>query len=143
MLSPKRVRFRKQQKGSMMGAATRGNTVVHGEYGLQATGCGYITNRQIEAARIAISRKMKRGGNLWIKIFPDKSLSRKPAEVRMGGGKGSPETWVAVIRPGRILFEVGGLDADISLEALRLAMYKLPIKTKVVRKEDLVKKEAL
>ena len=139
MLSPKRVRFRKQQKGRMMGAATRGNTVTFGEYGLQATTCGYITNRQIEAARIAISRKMKRGGNLWIKIFPDKSLSRKPAEVRMGGGKGSPETWVAVIRPGRILFEVGGLDADISLEALRLAMYKLPIKTKVVRKEDLLK----
>ncbi|RPJ78598.1 MAG: 50S ribosomal protein L16, partial [Alphaproteobacteria bacterium] len=118
---------------------TRGNTVSFGEYGLQATTCGYITNRQIEAARIAISRKMKRGGNLWIKIFPDKSLSRKPAEVRMGGGKGSPETWVAVIRPGRILFEVGGLDADISLEALRLAMYKLPIKTKVVKKEDLLK----
>ena len=139
MLSPKRVRFRKQQKGRMTGAATRGNTVTFGEYGLQATACGYITNRQIEAARIAISRKMKRGGNLWIKIFPDKSLSRKPAEVRMGGGKGSPETWVAVIRPGRILFEVGGLDADISLEALRLAMYKLPIKTKVVKKEDLLK----
>ena len=139
MLSPKRVRFRKQQNGRMMGAATRGNTVTFGEYGLQATTCGYITNRQIEAARIAISRKMKRGGNLWIKIFPDKSLSRKPAEVRMGGGKGSPETWVAVIRPGRILFEVGGLDAEVSLEALRLAMYKLPIKTKVVRKEDLLK----
>lgn len=139
MLSPKRVRFRKQQKGRMMGAATRGNKISLGEYGLQATTCGYITNRQIEAARIAISRKMKRGGNLWIKIFPDKSLSRKPAEVRMGGGKGSPETWVAVIRPGRILFEVGGLDADISLEALRLAMYKLPIKTKVVKKEDLLK----
>ncbi len=137
MLSPKRVRFRKQQKGRMMGAATRGNKISLGEYGLQATTCGYITNRQIEAARIAISRKMKRGGNLWIKIFPDKSLSRKPAEVRMGGGKGSPETWVAVIRPGRILFEVGGLDADISLEALRLAMYKLPIKTKVVKKETL------
>ena len=137
MLSPKRVRFRKQQKGRMMGAATRGNTLTFGEYALQAT--SYITNRQIEAARIAISRKMKRGGNLWIKIFPDKSLSRKPAEVRMGGGKGSPETWVAVIRPGRILFEVGGLDADISLEALRLAMYKLPIKTKVVKKEDLLK----
>lgn len=139
MLSPKRVRFRKQQKGRMMGAATRGNKISLGEYGLQATTCGYITNRQIEAARIAISRKMKRGGNLWIKIFPDKSLSRKPAEVRMGGGKGSPETWVAVVRPGRILFEVGGLDADISLEALRLAMYKLPIKTKVVKKEDLLK----
>jgi large subunit ribosomal protein L16 len=139
MLSPKRVRFRKQQKGRMMGAATRGNKVTFGEFGLQATTCGYITNRQIEAARIAISRKIKRGGNLWIKIFPDKSLSRKPAEVRMGGGKGSPETWVAVIRPGRILFEVGGLDSELSVEALRLAMYKLPIKTKVVKKEDLLK----
>ena len=139
MLSPKRVRFRKQQKGRMMGAATRGNTITFGDYGLQATVCGYITNRQIEAARIAISRKMKRGGNIWIKIFPDKSLSRKPAEVRMGGGKGSPETWVAVIRPGRILFEVGGLDAETSAEALRLAMYKLPIKTKIVKKEDLLK----
>ncbi|MGZ3789079.1 MAG: 50S ribosomal protein L16 [Bacteriovorax sp.] len=137
MLSPKRVRFRKQQKGRMMGAATRGNKISLGEYGLQATACGYITNRQIEAARIAISRKMKRGGNMWIKIFPDKSLSRKPAEVRMGGGKGSPETWVAVVRPGRILFEVGGLEAEVSLEALRLAMYKLPIKTKIVKKETL------
>lgn len=143
MLSPKRVRFRKQQKGRMAGAANRGNTLVYGEYGLQAVGCGYITNRQIEAARIAISRKMKRGGNMWIKIFPDKSLTRKPAEVRMGGGKGSPETWVAVIRPGRILFEVGGLDKEVSLEALKLAMYKLPIKTKLVKKEDMVKKEAL
>jgi len=143
MLSPKRVRFRKQQKGRMTGAANRGNTLAYGEFGLQATGCGYITNRQIEAARIAISRKMKRGGNMWIKVFPDKSLSRKPAEVRMGGGKGSPETWVAVIRPGRILFEVGGLDAETSLAALRLAMYKLPIKTKLVKKEDMDKKEAL
>lgn len=137
MLSPKRVRFRKQQKGRMMGAATRGNKLVNGEYGLQATACGYITNRQIEAARIAISRQMKRGGNVWIKIFPDKSLTRKPAEVRMGGGKGSPETWVAVIRPGRILFEVGGLDHETSTAALRLAMYKLPIKTKIVKKETL------
>ena len=143
MLSPKRVRFRKQQKGRMMGAATRGNQIINGEYALQATGCGYITNRQIEAARIAISRKMKRGGNMWIKIFPDKSLSRKPAEVRMGGGKGSPETWVAVVRPGRILFEVGGLDSETSLAALRLAMYKLPIKTKLVKKEDMATKEDL
>jgi len=143
MLSSKRVRIRKKQKGRMMGAATRGNQILNGEFALQATGCGYITNRQIEAARIAISRKMKRGGNMWIKVFPDKSLSRKPAEVRMGGGKGSPETWVAVVRPGRILFEVGGLDAETSLAALRLAMYKLPIKTKLVKKEDMVKKEAL
>ncbi len=134
MLSPKRVRFRKQQKGRMTGAATKGNTVTLGDYGLQATTCGYITNRQIEAARIAISRKIKRGGNVWIKIFPDKSLSRKPAEVRMGGGKGAPETWVAVVRPGRVLFEVGGLEAGISEEALRLAMYKLPIKTKIIKK---------
>ena len=135
MLSPKRVRYRKQQKGRMMGAATKGNKLTTGEYGLQASNCGYITNRQIEAARIAISRKMKRGGNVWIKIFPDKSLTRKPAEVRMGGGKGSPETWVAVVRPGRILFEIGGLDKETSIEALKLAMYKLPIKTKIVKKE--------
>jgi large subunit ribosomal protein L16 len=136
MLSPKRVRFRKQQKGRMMGAATRGNKLVNGDFGLQASVCGYITNRQIEAARIAISRKMKRGGNVWIKVFPDKSLTRKPAEVRMGGGKGSPETWVAVVRPGRIIFEVGGMDAVTSSEALKLAMYKLPIKTKIVKKEN-------
>lgn len=137
MLSPKRVRFRKQHKGTMAGRANRGNTLTFGDFGIQAVGCGYITNRQIEAARIAISRKMKRGGNVWIKIFPDKSLTRKPAEVRMGGGKGSPETWVAVIRPGRVLFEVGGLGQEVSEEALRLAMYKLPIKTKIVRKEAL------
>jgi len=130
MLSPKRVRFRKQQKGRMAGAANRGNTVTFGDFGLQATSCGYITNRQIEAARIAISRQIKRGGNVWIKIFPDKSLTRKPAEVRMGGGKGSPETWVAVVRPGRILFEIGGLDLETSTAALKLAMYKLPVKLK-------------
>jgi len=137
MLSPKRVRFRKQQKGRMAGAANRGNKVTFGEFGLQATSCGYITNRQIEAARIAISRQIKRGGNIWIKIFPDKSLTRKPAEVRMGGGKGSPETWVAVVRPGRILFEIAGLDKETSTQALRLAMYKLPVKTKIVKKEAL------
>ena len=137
MLSPKRVRFRKQHKGRMKGKALRGNTLVFGEYGLQATACGYITNRQIEAARIAISRKMKRGGNVWIKIFPDKSLTRKPAEVRMGGGKGSPESWVAVVRPGRILFEIAGLEEAVSKEALELARHKLPIKTKIVKKETL------
>ncbi len=136
MLSPKRVRFRKQHKGKMRGAAVRGSTLIKGEYGLQAVNCGYITNRQIEAARIAISRKMKRGGNVWIKIFPAKSLTKKPAEVRMGGGKGSPETWVAVVRPGRILFEIGGLDKETSTEALRLAMYKLPVKTKIIKKES-------
>ena len=132
MLSPKRVRFRKQQKGRMMGAATRGNTVSFGEYGLQATGCGYITNRQIEAARIAISRKMKRGGNLWIKIFPDKSLSRKPAEVRMGNGKGNPEYYVAEIQPGKMLYEMDGVDESLAREAFRLAAAKLPLLTTFV-----------
>lgn len=135
MLSPKRVKWRKQQKGRMKGKALRGNTLTFGEHGIQATECGYITNRQIEAARIAISRKTKRGGTIWIKIFPDKSLTRKPAEVRMGKGKGSPDSWVAVIKPGRVLFELGGIDRELANEALRLAMYKLPIKTKIVTKE--------
>jgi large subunit ribosomal protein L16 len=135
MLSPKKVKFRKQQKGRMKGAALRGNTISYGEYGLQATTCGYITNRQIEAARIAISRKTKRGGKIWIKIFPHKSLTSKPAEVRMGKGKGSPDTWVAVVRPGRVLFEIGGLDKEICYDALRLAKYKLPVKTKIISKE--------
>ena len=137
MLSPKKVKWRKHQKGRMKGAAYRGNTITFGEYALQATSCGYITNRQIEAARIAISRASKRGGNLWIKIFPDKSLTKKPAEVRMGKGKGSPESWVAVVKPGRVLFEVAGLDKELSLKALNLARYKLPVKTKVIKKEDL------
>jgi large subunit ribosomal protein L16 len=135
MLSPKRVKWRKQQKGRMKGKALRGNTLTFGEHGIQATECGYITNRQIEAARIAISRKTKRGGTIWIKIFPDKSLTRKPAEVRMGKGKGSPDSWVAVIKPGRVLFELGGIERQLAHEALRLAMYKLPIKTKIVTKE--------
>ncbi len=136
MLSPKKVKHRKQQKGRMKGKANRGNTITFGEYALQATTCGYITNRQIESARIAISRKTKRGGNVWIKIFPDKSLTKKPAEVRMGKGKGSPESWVAVVKPGRVLFEVGGLGEEISLEALNLAKYKLPVKTKIIRKDN-------
>lgn len=136
MLSPKKVKWRKQQKGRMKGAANRGNKITFGEFAIQAVECGYITNRQIEAARIAISRKTKRGGSIWIKIFPNKSLSRKPAEVRMGKGKGSPDSWVAVIKPGRVLFEVGGLDAELSKEALKLATYKLPIKTKVISKES-------
>ncbi len=136
MLSPKKVKWRKPQKGRMKGKAYRGCTITFGEYALQATTCGYITNRQIEAARIAISRKTKRGGNVWIKIFPDKALTKKPAEVRMGKGKGSPESWVAVVKPGRILFEVGGVEEELSLEALKLAMYKLPIKTKIIRKEQ-------
>lgn len=136
MLSPKKVKWRKQQKGRMKGKANRGNKLVFGEYGLQALECGFITNRQIEAARIAISRKTKRGGNIWIKIFPDKSLTKKPAEVRMGKGKGSPESWVAVVKPGRILFEVGGIEKELSHEALNLARYKLPVKTKIVTKEN-------
>ena len=137
MLSPKRVKWRKQHKGRMKGAAHTGNKITLGEFGLQALSCGYITNRQIEAARIAISRSTKRGGNLWIKVFPDKSLTKKPAEVRMGKGKGSPEEWVAVIKPGRILFEVGGVDKETAETALRLAKYKLPVKTKIVSRETL------
>ena len=136
MLSPKKVKHRKMQKGRMKGKANRGNTITFGEFALQATTCGFITNRQIEAARIAISRKTKRGGNVWIKIFPDKSLTKKPAEVRMGKGKGSPESWVAVVKPGRVLFEVGGLEEEVSLEALNLAKYKLPVKTKIIRKDN-------
>jgi len=137
MLSPKRVKHRKMQKGRMTGAAHTGNTITFGEYGLQATSCGFLTNRQIEAARIAISRETKRGGNMWIKIFPDKSLTKKPAEVRMGKGKGSPEEWVAVVKPGRILFEIGGVDKATADAALRLAKYKLPVRTKIVSKADL------
>lgn len=140
MLSPKKVKWRKQQKGRMKGRAYKGNTITYGEYALQATTCGYITNRQIEAARIAISRASKRGGNLWVKIFPDKSLTKKPAEVRMGKGKGSPESWVAVVKPGRVLFEVAGLGKETSIEALKLAKYKLSVRTKIVSKEDLEKK---
>lgn len=136
MLSPKKVKWRKQQKGKMRGRAFRGSEVVHGEYGLQATTCGYITNRQIESARIAINRSIKKVGNLWIKIFPDKSLTKKPAEVRMGKGKGAPESWVAVIKPGRILFELAGADKATSFEALRKAQYKLSVKTKIVSKES-------
>jgi|SRR5690554_2997699 len=136
MLSPKRVKHRKMQKGRMTGAAHTGNKLTFGEFGLQALSCGYISNRQIEAARIAISRETKRGGNMWIKIFPDKSLTKKPAEVRMGKGKGSPEEWVAVVKPGRILFEVGGVDKATAESALRLAKYKLPVRTKIVRKDE-------
>ena len=135
MLSPKKVKWRKQQKGRMKGKAHRGNTITFGEYALQAMTCGYITNRQIEAARIAMTRKIKRGGNVWIKIFPDKVLTKKPAEVRMGKGKGSPDSWVAVIKPGRVLFEISHEDAELSKDALKLAMYKLPVKTRIIKKE--------
>ena len=136
MLSPKRVKWRKQQKGRMKGKANRGNTITFGDYGIQALECGYITNRQIESARICISRKTKRAGDIWIKIFPDKSLTSKPAEVRMGKGKGSPDKWVAVVKPGRVLFEVGGVEDDLAKDALNLARYKLPIKTKIITKEQ-------
>ena len=135
MLSPKKVKHRKQMKGKMRGKSLRGDKIQFGEFALQATSCGYISNRQIESARIAINREAKRGGQVWIKIFPDKTLTKKPAEVRMGNGKGSPESWVAVVRPGRVLFEIGGLEEDVCLAALRLAKYKLPVKTKVIRKE--------
>jgi large subunit ribosomal protein L16 len=137
MLSPKRVKFRKMQKGRMTGAAHTGNGITFGDFALQAISCGFITNRQIEAARIAISRETKKGGNMWIKIFPDKSLSKKPAEVRMGKGKGSPEEWVAVVKPGRVLFEVGGMSKEEADKALRLAKYKLPVRTRIVSKADL------
>jgi large subunit ribosomal protein L16 len=136
MLSPKKVKWRKPQKGRMKGTATRGNKIAYGDIAIQALECGYITNRQIEAARIAISRKTKRSGQIWIKIFPDKSLTKKPAEVRMGKGKGSPDKWVAVVKPGRVLFEILGVDHDVAKEALRLAMYKLPVKTKIITKEE-------
>lgn len=132
MLSPKKVKWRKQQKGRMRGRAIRGSSIVYGEYALQATTCGYISNKQIEAARIAISRRTKKGGHVWVKIFPDKPLTKKPAEVRMGNGKGAPESWVAVVRPGRVLFEVSGLDRETSLEALKVAGYKLSVRTKVI-----------
>lgn len=135
MLSPKKVKWRKHQKGKNRGRAHRGNTVVYGEFGLQATTSGYISNRQIEAARIAISRHTKRGGQVWVKIFPDKVLTKKPAEVRMGSGKGAPDSWVAVIKPGRVLFEVGGLDKVTSYAALRLAQYKLSVRSKIIEKE--------
>lgn len=136
MLSPKKVKWRKQQKGRMKGKANRGNTITFGEFAIQALSCGYITNRQIEAARIAMTRKIKRGGNVWIKIFPDKVLTKKPAEVRMGKGKGSPDSWVAVVKPGRVMFEIKHTDPELSKEALKLAMYKLPVKTRIISREQ-------
>lgn len=137
MLSPKRVKFRKQQRGRMKGTATCGATLNFGEFGLQAVECGYISAKQIEAARIAMTRHVKRGGKMWIRIFPDKTITKKPAEVRMGKGKGPPEGWVAVIRPGRILYEMQGVDREMAKEALRLASHKLPIKTKFVERSEI------
>ena len=135
MLMPKRVKHRKVQRGRMKGTATRGNTISHGEFGLQATECGWITSNQIEAARIALTRSIKRGGKVWIKIFPDKPVTKKPAEVRMGSGKGSPEYWVAVVKPGRVMFEMDGVTEEQAKEAMRLASHKLPIKCKFIKKE--------
>jgi large subunit ribosomal protein L16 len=135
MLMPKKVKFRKQQRGRMCGKAWRGSTISFGEYGLKAMSCGWITSRQIEAARIAMTRFIKRGGKVWIRLFPDKPITKKPAETRMGKGKGAPEEWVAVIRPGKILFEMEGVAPDIAKEAMRLAAHKIPMKTKFVVRE--------
>lgn len=135
MLLPKRVKYRKQQRGRMKGVATRGNTVTYGEFGLVATEPCWITSNQIEAARVAITRYTKRGGKVWIKIFPDKPVTQKPAETRMGSGKGSPEYWVAVVKPGRVMFEIAGVSPEDAMEALRLGAHKLPCKTKVIARE--------
>ena len=134
MLMPKRVKFRRVQRGRLKGKATRGNTVTYGDYGLMALEPAWITSAQIEAARIAMTRYIKRGGNVWTKIFPDKPITEKPAETRMGSGKGSPEYWVAVVKPGRVLFEIAGVPEETAREALRLASHKLPCKTKIIAK---------
>lgn len=135
MLSPKRVKYRKVQRGSMKGKAKGGTTLNFGKYGLQSLEAHWITNRQIEAARIAMTRHMKRGGKVWINIFPDKPITKKPAETRMGSGKGNPEEWVAVVKPGRIMFEIGEIAEPIAREALRLAAQKLPVKCKIVMRD--------
>lgn len=137
MLMPKRVKFRKAQRGRMTGKATRGASVAFGDYGLKALEPGWITQRQIEASRVALTRMMKREGKVWIRIFPDKPVTKKPAETRMGSGKGIPEFWVSVVKPGRVLFELGGVTRSVAEEALRLAAHKLPIKTKFVTRVDL------
>ena len=136
MLLPKRVKHRKQQRGRLTGKATRGNFVAYGDYGMYATEPCWITSNQIEAARIAINRYVKRGGKVWIKIFPDKPITKHPAEARMGSGKGSPEYWVAVVKPGRVLFEIAGVSEEVAREAMRLAGHKLPCKTKFIKKEE-------
>jgi len=135
MLMPKRVKRRRVFRGRMKGKALRGNTITYGEYGLVATEPAWVTSNQIEAARIAMTRYIKRGGQVWIKIFPDKPVTEKPAETRMGSGKGSPEYWVAVVKPGRVMFEIAGVDEAVAKEALRLAQHKLPLKSKIMRKE--------
>jgi large subunit ribosomal protein L16 len=136
MLAPKRVKWRKQQKGRMRGISKGGVELSFGEFGLQAQSCGRLTSRQIEAGRIAITRHVKRGGKLWIRVYPDKPITKKPAETRMGKGKGAPEEWVAVVRPGRVLYELEGIDHKIAAEACRLAAHKLPIKTKFVTRQE-------
>ncbi len=136
MLIPKRVKHRKVMRGRMKGMAYRGSQLTLGDYGLQAVEPGWITNVQIEAARIALTRHMKRGGKVWIKIFPDKPVTAKPAETRMGSGKGAPEYWVSVVKPGRIMFEITGVEEELAREALRLAGHKLPIKTKIIKREE-------
>ena len=141
MLMPKRVKFRRVQRGRLKGKATRGNTISYGSYGLVATDPAWITSNQIEAARIAMTRYVKRGGKVWIKIFPDKPITEKPAETRMGSGKGSPEYWVAVVKPGRVMFEMDGVPVEAAREAMRLASHKLPIKCKFVVKETAVSED--
>ncbi|MBP8644530.1 MAG: 50S ribosomal protein L16 [Syntrophobacteraceae bacterium] len=138
MLAPKRVKYRKQQKGRMRGTAYRGSALSFGDFGLKAVECGRISSRQIEAARIAITRHVKRGGKVWIRFFPDKPITKKPAETRMGKGKGSPEGWVAVIKPGRMLYEIKGVPELVAREALRLAAHKLPIPTRFVSRQDVL-----
>ena len=138
MLMPKKVKFRKMQKGRMRGKAYRGSEIAFGQFGLKALEPGWITSRQIEAARVAITRHVKRGSKLWIRIFPDKPITKKPAETRMGKGKGNPEYWVAVVKPGRILYEMSGVPEEVAREALRLASHKLPIGTKFVKREEVV-----
>ena len=135
MLAPKKVKFRKQQKGRRRGTASRGNSLNYGDFGLQAAQCGWLTTRQIEAARVTMTRHIKRGGKIWIRIFPDKPITKKPAETRMGKGKGAPEDWVAVIQPGRILYEMEGVTRETAVEAFRLAAHKLPLATKFIARE--------
>ena len=136
MLAPKKVKYRKQMKGRMRGMAYRGTTLSFGEYGLQATVCGWLTSRQIEAARVVMTRHIKRGGKIWIRVFPDKPITKKPAETRMGKGKGAPEDWVAVVRPGKVLYEMGGVPVEVAMEAFRLASHKLPLATKVLTRGE-------
>lgn len=137
MLSPKKVKYRKQQKGRMKGVASRGSNLSFGEYGLQAVECGAVNSKEIEAARVAMTRHVKRGGKLWIRVFPDKPITKKPAEVRMGKGKGAPEGWVAIVRPGKILYEMEGVTKELAREALRLASHKLSVKTRFIDRSNI------